>query len=107
MTAESYTVGRPRQPYRSARRRHRRWAGESIQHGLAAVVDGWRERDAAAEAHWHLPCTAALVRARKRVGARLLRLLFHAPRLTQPSRPLVPSPTVMSKGVWGLDRAVD
>ena len=54
------------------------WAGESMRHALAAVVDGWRERDAAAEEHWHLPCTAALVRARKRVGVRLLRVLFHS-----------------------------
>jgi hypothetical protein len=54
------------------------WAGESMRHALAAVVDGWRESDAATEAHWHLPCTAALVRARRRVGARLLRVLFHA-----------------------------
>src|SRR5438270_13350753 len=48
------------------------WAGESMRHALAAVVDGWREQDAAAAVHWHLPCTAALVRARKRVGARLV-----------------------------------
>src|SRR4051794_3657825 len=54
------------------------WAGESMRHALAAVVDGWRESDVAAEAHWHLPCTAAVVRARRRVGARVLRVLFHA-----------------------------
>src|ERR1041385_1460812 len=29
------------------------WAGESMRHALAAVVDGWRESDAGAEAHWH------------------------------------------------------
>src|SRR5262245_4311066 len=53
------------------------------------VVDGWcevRERRAAplgagrraAPQGWRLPSTAALVRARRRVGARLLRELFHA-----------------------------
>jgi Insertion element 4 transposase N-terminal/Transposase DDE domain len=54
------------------------WANESMRHALAAVMDGWREADAVAEAHWHLPCTAALVRARRRVGARLVRVLFEA-----------------------------
>jgi hypothetical protein len=66
------------------------WATESVRHALAAVVDGWaeaRERRAAAlsppgsgagRARWHLPSTAAIVRARQRVGARLFRELFHA-----------------------------
>jgi Transposase DDE domain/Insertion element 4 transposase N-terminal len=65
------------------------WAAESVRHALAAVVDGWaeaRERRAAAlgpgagaaPARWRLPSTAALVRARRRVGVRLFRELFHA-----------------------------
>jgi hypothetical protein len=65
------------------------WAAESVRHALATVVDGWcevRERRAAAlgagarvaPPGWRLPSTAAIVRARRRVGARLLRELFHA-----------------------------
>jgi Insertion element 4 transposase N-terminal/Transposase DDE domain len=65
------------------------WAAESVRHALAAVVDGWaeaRERRAAAlgpvagaaPARWRLPSTAALVRARRRVGVRLFREVFHA-----------------------------
>jgi hypothetical protein len=65
------------------------WAAESVRHALAAVVDGWaeaRERRAAAlgrgagaaPARWRPPSTAALVRARRRVGVRLFRELFHA-----------------------------
>ena len=67
------------------------WAEESVRHALAAVVDGWREaraRRAAAlgpppagpggRPPWRLPSTAALVRARRRVGVRLFRELFHA-----------------------------
>jgi hypothetical protein len=52
------------------------WAAESVRHALAAVVDGWREGEAAARAGWHLPSTAAIARARQRAGARLLRVLF-------------------------------
>jgi Insertion element 4 transposase N-terminal/Transposase DDE domain len=65
------------------------WATESVRHALAAVCDGWaeaRERRAAAlgpgagaaPARWRLPSTAALVRARRRVGVRLFRELFCA-----------------------------
>ena len=68
------------------------WATESVRHALATVVDGWheaRERRAgslaagaasgpAGRPRWRLPSTAAIVRARQRVGARLFRELFHA-----------------------------
>jgi Transposase DDE domain/Insertion element 4 transposase N-terminal len=65
------------------------WAAESVRHVLATVVDGWdeaRARRAAAlgraagagRARWRLPSTAAIVRARRRAGARLFRELFHA-----------------------------
>jgi hypothetical protein len=43
---------------------------------LAEVVAGWRE--GAQPAGWHLPSTAAIVQARRRAGARLLRELFQA-----------------------------
>ena len=54
------------------------WASESMRHVLAEVVAGWREGDASDQATWRLPSTAAIVQARQRVGARLLRALFHA-----------------------------
>jgi Transposase DDE domain/Insertion element 4 transposase N-terminal len=64
------------------------WAAESVRHVLATVVDGWEETRArraaalgpagAARARWGLPSTAAIVRARRRVGVRLFRELFHA-----------------------------
>jgi len=54
------------------------WANESIRHALAAVVEGWRESEAAASSGWQVPSTAAIVRARRRAGARLLRVLFQA-----------------------------
>jgi hypothetical protein len=54
------------------------WTAESIRHALAAVVDGWREGEAATRAGWRLPSTAAITRARQRAGARLLRVLFQA-----------------------------
>jgi hypothetical protein len=41
-------------------------------------VAGWREGAASPGAGWHLPSTAAIVQARQRAGARLLRALFHA-----------------------------
>ena len=77
------------------------WATESVRHALVAVIDGWHEvrirredllgrsslrsprargatRRGRASARWHVPSTAAIVRARQRVGVRLLRELFHA-----------------------------
>jgi len=54
------------------------WASESMRHVLAEVVAGWREGAASARAPWRLPSTAAIVQARQRAGARLLRELFHA-----------------------------
>lgn len=79
------------------------WAEASVRHVLAAVVDGWREERERREdaltpvgpqgraslvplveraAHpgsgWRLPSTAAIVKARQRVGVRLFRELFHA-----------------------------
>src|SRR4051794_7890570 len=54
------------------------WAAEPMRQALAAVVEGWREAAGAHRTRWHLPCTAAIVRARRRAGARLLRVLFHA-----------------------------
>jgi hypothetical protein len=54
------------------------WATESMRHVLAEVVAGWREGAAGQAASWHLPSTAAIVQARQRAGARLLRSLFHA-----------------------------
>ena len=54
------------------------WAAESMRHVLAEVVAGWRERAASERAGWRLPSTAAIVQARQRAGARLLRELFHA-----------------------------
>jgi hypothetical protein len=55
-----------------------RWAAESMRHVLAEVVAGWREVGAGRAAAWRLPSTAAIVQARRRAGARLLRELFHA-----------------------------
>src|SRR5262245_15741960 len=65
------------------------WAADSVRHALAAVVDGWQETRArraaalgpapgAARTRWRLPSTAAIVRARRRAGARLFRELFCA-----------------------------
>jgi DDE family transposase/transposase IS4-like protein len=68
------------------------WASESLRHALAVAVDGWREARARRAAAlgpppggagdaprgWRLPSTAAIVRARQRVGARLFRERFHA-----------------------------
>jgi len=54
------------------------WASESMRHVLAEVVAGWRERGESDQAAWQLPSTAAIVQARHRVGARLLRGLFQA-----------------------------
>jgi hypothetical protein len=54
------------------------WASESMRHVLAEVVAGWREGPGCDQAGWHLPSTAAIVQARQRAGARLLRELFHA-----------------------------
>lgn len=54
------------------------WASESMRHVLAEVVAGWREGAASDRATWHLPSTAAIVQARRRAGARLLRELFRA-----------------------------
>ena len=54
------------------------WAAESMRHVLAEVVAGWREGASGRRARWRLPSTAAIVQARRRAGARLLRELFHA-----------------------------
>jgi hypothetical protein len=54
------------------------WASESMRHVLAEVVAGWREVTATDQGTWSLPSTAAIVQARQRAGARLLRELFHA-----------------------------
>lgn len=54
------------------------WAAEAMRHVLATVVDGWREHAGAEAAAWRLPSTAAIVRARQRTGARLLRAIFQA-----------------------------
>ena len=54
------------------------WAAESGRHILAEVVAGWREGPASDAAGWELPGTAAIVQARQRVGARLLRERFGA-----------------------------
>jgi Insertion element 4 transposase N-terminal/Transposase DDE domain len=53
------------------------WAAESMRHVLAEVVAGWRE-GAGRRGPWRLPSTAAIVQARQRAGARLLRELFRA-----------------------------
>src|SRR5207244_6705206 len=49
-----------------------------VRHVLATVVDSWREQAGAAAAAWRLPSNAAIVRARQRTGAGLLRAIFHA-----------------------------
>jgi hypothetical protein len=54
------------------------WASESMRHVLAEVVAGWREGAASEQSAWRLPSTAAIVQARQRAGARLLRELFRA-----------------------------
>jgi hypothetical protein len=54
------------------------WAAESMRHVLAEVVAGWREVGAGRAATWRVPSTAAIVQARRRAGARVLRELFHA-----------------------------
>lgn len=54
------------------------WASESMRHVLAEVVAGWREGAEPEQAGWHLPSTAAIVQARQRAGARLLREVFQA-----------------------------
>ena len=54
------------------------WASESMRHVLAEVVAGWREVSGNDQGTWSLPSTAAIVQARQRAGARLLRELFHA-----------------------------
>jgi len=54
------------------------WASESMRHVLAEVVAGWREGTASEQSAWRLPSTAAIVQARQRAGARLLRELFGA-----------------------------
>lgn len=54
------------------------WASESMRHVLAEVVAGWREGTEQEPAGGPLPSTAAIVQARQRTGARLLRELFGA-----------------------------
>jgi hypothetical protein len=54
------------------------WAAGSMRHALAEVVAGWREGVAGERGAWRLPSTAAIVQARRRAGARLLRELFRA-----------------------------
>src|SRR3954466_2317254 len=54
------------------------WASGSMRHVLAEGVAGWREGDEPDRANWQLPSTAAIVQARQRAGARLLRELFEA-----------------------------
>src|SRR5215208_4448940 len=54
------------------------WAAESMRHVLAEVVAGWREGAASEQSAWRLPSTSAIVQARQRAGARLLRELFRA-----------------------------
>src|SRR3954470_21206763 len=54
------------------------WGSESMGHVLAEVVAGWREGSGNDQAGWQVPSTAAIVQARQRAGARLLRELFHA-----------------------------
>src|SRR5829696_2810728 len=54
------------------------WACESMRHVLGEVVAGWREGAASQSGGWQLPSTAAIVQARQRAGARLLRELFRA-----------------------------
>src|SRR3954451_16013355 len=54
------------------------WASESMRHVLAEVVAGWREGSGNEQDSWRLPSTAAIVQARQRAGARLLRELFQA-----------------------------
>src|SRR5829696_8913938 len=54
------------------------WAAESMRHVPAEVVAGWREGAASEQSAWRLPSTAAIVQARQRAGARLLRELFGA-----------------------------
>ena len=54
------------------------WATDAVRHVLATVVEGWREGEAADATAWRLPSTPAIVHARQRAGARLLRVLFHA-----------------------------
>src|ERR671929_1057203 len=54
------------------------WAAESMRHVLAEGVAGWREGGPSDRTAWRLPGTAAIVQARQRAGARLLRELFHA-----------------------------
>lgn len=54
------------------------WASESMRHVLAEVVAGWREGSEDEQDSWRLPSTAAIVQARQRAGARLLRELFQA-----------------------------
>jgi hypothetical protein len=54
------------------------WASESMRHVLAEVVAGWREGTEPDRTDWRLPSTAAIVQARQRAGARLLRELFEA-----------------------------
>src|SRR5947208_7100763 len=52
------------------------WAAESMRHAPAEVVAGRREVEPARRTPWRLPSTAAIVQARQRAGARLLRELF-------------------------------
>jgi len=54
------------------------WASESMRHVLAEVVAGWREGTEREPAGWQVPSTAAIVQARRRAGARLLREPFEA-----------------------------
>src|SRR5262245_6504197 len=54
------------------------WASESMRHVLAEVVAGWREGPEPDRTAWPLPSTAAIVQARQRAGARVLRELFEA-----------------------------
>ncbi len=54
------------------------WASESMRHILAEVVAGWREVAVSDRGPWALPSTSAIVQARQRAGARLLRELFGA-----------------------------
>jgi hypothetical protein len=52
------------------------WAREGLRDVLANLVQGLREQDPAAWAHWQLPAKSALTQARQRLGPRPLRALF-------------------------------
>jgi hypothetical protein len=81
------------------------WAREGLRDVLANLVQGLREQDPAAWAHWQLPAKSALTQARQRLGPRPLRALFR--RLAGPvATPQTPGAFLCGLRLLAIDGSV-